>query len=79
MTDEANMSETRTDKALRAVGLLVDAVRELRLQVRILEDEVVGLRTDAAVAAAEVDEEFAAIRKLVKGNSNPRPRPGKRG
>jgi hypothetical protein len=68
MTDEADMSETRTDKALRAVELLVDAVRELRRRVANLESEVESVRRDALVAACEVEELREPLKKT---NSTP--------
>jgi hypothetical protein len=75
---KAKPSEASADRALRGVALLAAAVLELRRQISHLEAEVDGMRGDALLAAAEVDEELEAIRKLVKGHSNPRPRPGKR-
>jgi hypothetical protein len=62
------MSEIRTDKALRAVGLLVEAVRELRRRVANLESEVESVRGDALVAACEVEELRESLKKT---NSTP--------
>ena len=62
------MSEIRTDKALRAVGLLVEAVRELRRRVANLESEVESVRRDALVAACEVEELRESLKKT---NSTP--------